>query len=105
MRAQELINKHRLPKLRNITENESDGYSGDTEDYIDRDHDHDGEHLSDNMSSSNMKPKLEPPVPDPDPVIPSMSKGLDKPVKTKPRIVSKIKTKKGQLDIELMGYI
>ena len=105
MRAQELIKKHLLPKSPNTTEDESDGYSGDTEEYIDSDLEHGNQHSSDDVSINNVKPKLEPPDPVPDPNKPSTSKGLVKPVKTKPRIVSKIKTKKGQLDIELKGYI
>ena len=87
IRAQELINKHRIPK----SQGDNDGYSGDTEDYTDSDYDHDEEHLSDNVSSSNMKPKLEPPDIDPDPAKPSTSKELNKPVKIKPRILSKTK--------------
>ena len=96
LRAQELINKHHIPK----SECDTDGYSGDTEDCTDTENGskHDEEHAS-NVSCSNMKP--EPPDTNLDPPI---SEELNKP-KTKRKILTKTKTKGGQLDVELKGIL
>ena len=100
LRAQELINKHRIPK----SGCDTDGYSGDTEDCTDSDNEskHDEEHTP-NVSCSNMK--LEPPDTNPVPAKPTLSKEPNKPIKTKRKILSKTKTKSGQLDVELKGII
>ena len=49
--------------------------------------------------------KLEPPDTDPDPAKPALSKEPNKPIKIKRKILSKTKTKSGQLDVELKGII
>ena len=99
LRAQELINKHRIPK----SECDSDGYSGDTEDCTDTENvnKHDKEHAS-NVSCSNMK--LEPPDTNLDPSKPTISEESNKP-KTKRKILTKTKTKGGQLDVEVKGIL
>ena len=100
LRAQELINKHWIPK----SECDTDGYSGDTEDCTDSENEskHDEEHTS-NVSCSNIK--LEPPNTNLDPSKPTISEEPNKPIKIKRKILSKTKTKGGQLDIELKGIL
>ena len=100
LRAQELINKHRIPK----SECDTDGYSGDTEDCTDSENNskHDEEHTS-NVSCSNMK--LKSPNTNLDPPKPTISEEPNKSIKSKRKILTKTKTKGGQLNIELKGIL